>query len=58
MGIYKKELKGIKQNLFLSTQTFFTSVIVTKFKTNDIEKIYITASGGPFLNLPKKAFQK
>ena len=27
-------------------------------KTNDIEKIYITASGGPFRNLPKSKFKK
>ena len=25
---------------------------------NDIEKIYLTASGGPFLNLPKKSFSR
>jgi len=28
------------------------------FKKNNIEKIYLTASGGPFLNLPKNKFSK
>jgi len=27
-------------------------------KRNDIEKVYLTCSGGPFLNLPKKDFKK
>ena len=33
-------------------------VIIKNHSSQDVEKIYITASGGPFLNLPKKIFQK
>ncbi len=32
--------------------------LLQNFKTKDVEKIYITASGGPFLNLPKNKFSK
>ncbi len=31
--------------------------LIKGYKKNDIEKVYITASGGPFLNYPKKKFK-
>ncbi len=30
--------------------------LLQNLSSNDVEKVYITASGGPFLNLPKKKF--
>ena len=54
----KKELKRNKTKFIpVDSEHFSLWSLLQNSKTNDIEKIYITASGGPFLNLPKKAFQ-
>ena len=57
----------IKKKLFKSKTKFYPvdsehfsiwSLLDDKEYSNNIEKIYITASGGPFLNLKKKEFKK
>ena len=40
------------------TRTFSLWSLLRNDKSNNIKNIYITASGGPFLNLPKKNFQR
>ena len=57
MESYSKELKKIKQNLFLLTQSIFLCGMVKGFKSKNIEKIYITASGGPFNYTPLNHFK-
>ena len=55
----KKELKKNKTKFIpVDSEHFSLWSLLQNSKTNDIEKIYITASGGPFLNLPKKSFSK
>ena len=55
----KKELKRNKTKFIpVDSEHFSLWSLLQNSKTNDIEKIYITASGGPFLNLPKKSFSK
>tara|TARA_Y100000816_G_scaffold205120_1_gene151265 strand:- start:3069 stop:4232 length:1164 start_codon:yes stop_codon:yes gene_type:complete len=57
--LIKKELKKHKTKFIPVDSEHFSifSLLENKVK-NDIEKIYITASGGPFRNLPKKQFKK
>jgi 1-deoxy-D-xylulose-5-phosphate reductoisomerase len=51
-----------KQNktkiLSIDSEHFSINRLVNNFKESEVEKIYITASGGPFLKLPKKKFKK
>ena len=54
-----KELKKYKTNFIpVDSEHFSIWSLLQEHKSNDIEKIYITASGGPFLTLPKKYFSK
>ncbi len=54
-----KELKKYKTNFIpVDSEHFSIWSLLQDHTSNDIEKIYITASGGPFLTLPKKNFSK
>ena len=54
-----KELKKYKTNFIpVDSEHFSIWSLLQEHTSNDIEKIYITASGGPFLTLPKKNFSK
>ena len=53
--------KAIKYNTKLTpidSEHFSISELTKKYSNKDIEKIYITASGGPFLKLNKNKFKK
>ena len=41
----------------IDSEHFSIMKLLENHKENEIEKIYITASGGPFLNLPKNRFK-
>lgn len=54
-----KELKKYKTNFIpVDSEHFSIWSLLQDQTSNDIEKIFITASGGPFLTLPKKNFSK
>ncbi len=56
-NLINKELNKYKTKFIpVDSEHFSIWSLLQNFSTNDIEKIYITASGGPFLNLPKKKF--
>ena len=58
-SLIKSELKKNKTNFIpVDSEHFSIFSLIENTETNDIEKIYITASGGPFLNLPKSKFKK
>ena len=42
----------------IDSEHFSIQKLVERHKDKEIEKIYITASGGPFLNLPKNKFNQ
>ena len=57
--LIKKELKKNKTKFVpVDSEHFSIFSLLDNKNLNDIEKIYITASGGPFRNLPKKSFKK
>ena len=57
--LINKELKKYKTNFIpVDSEHFSIWSLLQEQTSNDIEKIYITASGGPFLTLPKKKFSK
>jgi len=57
--LIKKELKKHKTKFIpVDSEHFSIFSLLGDNKINDIEKIYITASGGPFINLPKSQFKK
>ena len=57
--LIKKELKKNKTKFIpVDSEHFSIFSLLDNKNSNDIEKIYITASGGPFRNLPKKGFKK
>ena len=57
--LIKKELKKNKTNFIpVDSEHFSIFSLLNDDKKNEIEKIYITASGGPFINLPKNQFKK
>ncbi len=57
--LIKKELKKNKTNFIpVDSEHFSIFSLLNDDKKNDIERIYITASGGPFINLPKSQFNK
>ena len=54
-----KELKKYKTNFIpVDSEHFSIWSLMQDYNSIDIDRIYITASGGPFLNLPKKKFNK
>ena len=57
--LIKKELKKNKTNFIpIDSEHFSIFSLLNNHNKNKIEKIYITASGGPFINLPKSQFKK
>ena len=57
--LINKELKKNKTKFIpVDSEHFSIFSLLNDTKKNDFEKIYITASGGPFINLPKNQFKK
>ena len=57
--LIKKELNKNKTNFIpVDSEHFSIFSLLQNVNTSDVEKIYITASGGPFINLPKSKFNK
>ena len=57
--LIKKELKKNKTNFIpVDSEHFSIFSLLNDTNKNEVEKIYITASGGPFINLPKSQFNK
>ena len=55
--IIKKNLKKFKTNFIpIDSEHYSIFELLKNNHISDVEKIYITASGGPFLNYPKKKF--
>ena len=58
-SIIKKELRKNKTKFIpVDSEHFSIFSLLDEKDKNSIEKIYITASGGPFINLPKNQFKK
>ncbi len=58
-NLIKKELKKHKTNFIpIDSEHFSISELIKNKNSNIIEKIYITASGGPFLNFSKSKLSK
>ena len=58
-SIIKKELKRNKTKFIpVDSEHFSIFSLLNDKNVNDVEKIYITASGGPFIDLPKNRFDK
>ena len=56
-NLIDKELKKYKTKFIpVDSEHFSIWSLFNEYSSNDVEKIYITASGGPFLKLPKKEF--
>ncbi|ARJ47788.1 1-deoxy-D-xylulose 5-phosphate reductoisomerase [Candidatus Pelagibacter sp. RS39] len=57
--LIKKELKKNKTKFIpVDSEHFSIFSLLNDTNKNDVEKIFITASGGPFINLPKNQFKK
>ena len=57
-NLIKKDLKKYKTHFIpVDSEHFSIWSLLNKKKTNNFEKIYITASGGPFRNLPLNKFK-
>ena len=57
--LIKKELKKNKTKFIpVDSEHFSIFSLLNDGNKNEVEKIYITASGGPFINLPKSQFKK
>ena len=58
-NLIDKELNKHKTDFIpVDSEHFSIWSLLKNELNNDIEKIYLTASGGPFLNLPKKSFSR
>ena len=58
-SLIKKNLKKYKTNFIpIDSEHFSIFSLLNNSNINHIEKVYITASGGPFINLPKNNFDK
>ena len=56
-NLISKELKKYKTEFIpVDSEHFSIWELLQNYKSTNIEKIFITASGGPFLKLPKKEF--
>ena len=55
--IKKKALKSKTKIIPIDSEHFSIFKLLKNHKLNEIKKIYITASGGPFLNYKKKQFK-
>ena len=57
-NLIKKQLIKFKTNFIpIDSEHFSVNEILNQKKAHDVERIYLTASGGPFLNLSKKKFK-
>ena len=57
--LIKKELKKNKTKFIpVDSEHFSIFSLLNSNNKNEVEKIHITASGGPFINLPKSKFKK
>ncbi len=57
-NLINKELKKHKTDFIpVDSEHFSIWLLLKNYHPDDVEKIYITASGGPFLNLSKKRFE-
>ena len=58
-NLIKKKAKKFNTKLIpIDSEHFSINFLLKNYLPNQISKIYITASGGPFLNLDKKSFKK
>ena len=58
-NLIKKNLKKYKTNFIpIDSEHFSIFSLLNDKNKNKIKKVYITASGGPFINLPKNKFNK
>jgi 1-deoxy-D-xylulose-5-phosphate reductoisomerase len=58
-NLISKELKKYKTTFIpVDSEHFSIWSLLKSYNSSNIEKIFITASGGPFLKLPKKSFSK
>ena len=58
-SLINKELKKYKTNFVpVDSEHFSIFSLLNNENDDEIERIYITASGGPFINLPKNQFSK
>ena len=58
-NLIQKSLKKNKTNFIpIDSEHFSIFSLLQKQNTDQIEKVYITASGGPFINLAKKKFNQ
>ena len=58
-SLIKKNLKKYKTNFIpIDSEHFSIFSVIKNFETEQIDKIFITASGGPFLNYPKKKLNR
>ena len=58
-NLIKNALKKNKCNFIpIDSEHYSIHSLLKGHQLNEIEKIYITASGGPFINIPKKKFDK
>tara|TARA_B100001057_G_scaffold12157_1_gene11548 strand:+ start:328 stop:1491 length:1164 start_codon:yes stop_codon:yes gene_type:complete len=56
-NLISKELKKYKTNFIpVDSEHFSIWSLLQNYNSSDVQTIYITASGGPFLQLPKKNF--
>jgi len=57
-SLINNELKKNKTSFIpVDSEHYSIFELLKNYQSSDIEKIYITASGGPFLNYPKKKFK-
>ena len=57
--LIRKNLNKYKTKFIpIDSEHYSIFSLLKNYNQNDIEKIYITASGGPFINYPKKKFNK
>ena len=55
--IKKSASKHKTQIVPIDSEHFSISELTKQYSESEVDKIYITASGGPFLNVPKKKFK-
>ena len=56
-NIIKKNLKKYKTNFIpIDSEHYSIFTLLKNYSISEVEKVYITASGGPFLNYPKVKF--
>ena len=57
--LIKKKLKKYKTNFLpIDSEHYSIFTLLKNYNSDDLEKIYITASGGPFLDYPKNKFKQ